>query len=298
MRKDIPNFFIVGAPRCGTTALFDYLRSHPQITLSSYKEPHYFATDLVGERFEIFRDHPEKYQALFKHVEDEPCVGEASVGYLFSKCAATNIYSFNPHAKIIIMLRNPIDALYSMYIQAKYTGTTRFDSFEELMAVHDEVPPEVPVETARRLLSLEGVRFASQVKRYLDVFDRSAVHIILYDDFSRNTAGEYRKTLRFLDVDEAFVPSEFAVINASQESRNPVLKRILQSNLLLSIGRTMPDITLPFYRALKILNSKQAGQKNIPQTLRQRMLAELYEDIQELSRLIDRDLSHWMTSNA
>lgn len=295
MRK--PDLFIVGAPRCGTTAMFDYLKAHPQIGMSSYKEPHYFGADLRGERFEMYRGHLEGYLALFKARPEHRRVGEGSVGYLFSKTAAQEIRDFNPNARIIVMLRNPVDALYSMYSQARYTGSTHYDTFEAMMADHDEVPPDQLVETSRRLLSLEGVRYAGQVQRYLETFDRDAVFISLYDDFRQNTPAVYLDTLRFLDVDETFAPEEFKVVNARKTSRNPLLSYLMQNHFLINIGVKVPELALPVYRWIKVINAGKATRETIDPVLHRELVQALHDDIQQLSQLIDRDLSHWMEAN-
>ena len=108
----IPNFFIVGAPKCGTTALCEYLKYHPNVFMSTPKEPHYFAEDFERYRHVKTED---KYLALFGDCNDRHLmIGEASVFYLRSTRAVSLIRDFNPDAKIIVMLRNPVDMVYSL----------------------------------------------------------------------------------------------------------------------------------------------------------------------------------------
>lgn len=291
-----PNFFIVGAPRCGTTAMATYLKAHPAIAISSYKEPHFFGSDLRGERFTMYREKPQRYQALFKTKKDAAYVGEASVGYLFSKQAAQEIHAYNPDAKIIIMLRHPIDALLSMYRQAQFTGAGGDGTTLNL----DEFPPDADVSTAQRLLTVEGVRYGEQVARYLQVFGREAVHIILYDDFKRSPADAYRQTLDFLGVDSTFQPESFDVINAGQQHRSTFLALLIRSRRLHQIGSHMPNVAIPVYRFFKQLNARPvAGKRGAAFVLEPAvcadLLARLRPDIEYLSTLIGRDLSHWMT---
>ena len=130
-----PNFFIVGAPKCGTTALHEYLQHHPDAYLPYYKEPHYFGADLVGSRFLQFRNKPKrKYLKLFRDVRGEARIGESSPWYLASNAAAAEIHRYDPEAKIIIMLRNPIDMMYSMWSQFRYSGNEQIEFFEEALA--------------------------------------------------------------------------------------------------------------------------------------------------------------------
>ena len=125
-----PNFFLVGAPRCGTTSMYAYLRSHPQIFMpETAKEPHYFAPEeslWYGKRI----DDLETYLALFTGARDAVRIGEASTHYLASPSAANSIYAFNPQARILIMLRSPVDLLYSLYYHRRQTGKERHATFD------------------------------------------------------------------------------------------------------------------------------------------------------------------------
>ena len=124
MRK--PDFFIVGAPKCGTTALCDYLNQHPQVYVSANKEPFYFGSDLPGHLDWT----QQNYLALFEPAGERTC-GEASVWYLYSKSAAQEIRTFNPEARIIIMLRNPVEMAYAMHNQGLYNLTEDIEDFDE-----------------------------------------------------------------------------------------------------------------------------------------------------------------------
>src|SRR5438093_1590857 len=111
----LPTFFIVGAPRCGTTALYTYLRQHPDLFLPENKEPHFFGSDLYHPGFVRNLD---EYLSLFLEAGNKKRAGEASVWYLYSRNAAAEIMAFCPSARIIAMLRNPVDMMYSNYCQA------------------------------------------------------------------------------------------------------------------------------------------------------------------------------------
>src|SRR3989339_415720 len=128
MRK--PDFFIVGAPKSGTTAMCTYLKQHPEIFMPEKKESHFFGTDLNSPRF--IRD-KKIYLSLFSKAKDERRVGESSVWYLYSKKAASEIKEFSPSASIIIMLRNPVDMLYSQHSQFLYNGNEDIACFEEAL---------------------------------------------------------------------------------------------------------------------------------------------------------------------
>lgn len=121
MRK--PDFFIVGAPKSGTTAMHEYLGQHPDIFMPKVKESHHFATDLLPpNRPNSYYRSIDNYLAIFKGARNEKIVGESSVFYLYSKTAAKNIYEFNKDSKILIMVRNPTEWLESYHSQLVYNG--------------------------------------------------------------------------------------------------------------------------------------------------------------------------------
>ena len=125
MRK--PDFFIAGAPKCGTTAMHTYLQTHPEVFVSKVKEPSFFATDLHNSNPLVCNI--EEYLSLFAEVRDEKRVGEASTGYFYSQNAAKELKEFNPSASIIIMLRNPVDMMYSLHGQLLYQGNEDLVNF-------------------------------------------------------------------------------------------------------------------------------------------------------------------------
>ncbi|NJL34400.1 MAG: sulfotransferase domain-containing protein [Chloroflexaceae bacterium] len=125
-----PDFFIVGAPKCGTTAMTDYLNQHPDVFVPVVKEPDFFGSDLTGRRYTT---NLHTYLALFEPGRGKLC-GEGSTAYIISKQAAQEIYNFNPEAKIIIMIRNPVDMLYSLHNQVVYTGDESIHDFALALA--------------------------------------------------------------------------------------------------------------------------------------------------------------------
>ena len=227
-----PNFFIVGAPKCGTTALHEYLQRHPDAYLPFYKEPHFFGADLVGSRFMQFRDKPGKYLKLFRDVRGEARIGESSPWYLASSAAAAEIYRYNPQAKIIIMLRNPIDMMYSMWSQFRYSGNEQIEIFEEALAAESERAAGKRIRRAAHCitgLQYRGMtRFSEQVQRYFDCFGRDGVMVIIFDDFRADTAGVYRSVLEFLALDTD-VEVNFGIRNPNKEVRLAWLQKLIIS---------------------------------------------------------------------
>ncbi len=166
-----PNFFIVGAPKCGTTALYEYLRPHPNIFMPELKEPHFFAKDLgTYPRIKTLED----YTGLFAGSTPEHLrVGEASVYYLRSSVAIANIHGFNPDARIIAMFRNPVDMVYSLHSQLLYWSEEIEPDFETAWRLQErrsqglQLPPH---SRGSFLLQYAQVgRFGTQTDRLLSV---------------------------------------------------------------------------------------------------------------------------------
>lgn len=304
-----PNFFIVGAPKCGTTSLHEYLQRHPEVFLPYYKEPHFFGSDLEGSRFRQFRDKPEKYLKLFRDVRGERRIGESSPWYLASQEAAQEIYSYDPAAKIIIMLRNPVDMMYSMWSQFRYSGNEQIESFEEALAAEAERRQGKRIRRAAHCITglhyRQMTRFSEQVKRYYDRFGRDQVMIIIFDDFRADTAGVYRAVLSFLELDPS-IQVEFGIRNPNKEARLAWLQKLIVSTgfslMLLKDRLTFLATTsrlVPYKYRTRAVEGVIAAytryERRSPLTpdTRRRLANETAPEIDALSDLLNRDLSHW-----
>jgi hypothetical protein len=298
-----PSFFIVGAPKCGTTALCDYLRQHPDLFIPSWKEPHYFGQDLTGSS--PLRDIG-RYLGLFDGADGRLC-GEGSVFYLFSKTAAKEIFAFDPNAKIIIMLRNPAEMLHSFHSQLIFDGRhENIEDFAEALAAEDErrngerIPP-----TCRRIEALrytELATFAPQIARYLAVFPRESVHFIVYDDFRRDTLREYQRVLSFLGVDNRFEPA-IEVVNRNKIARSKLLRDALTVRRFHLVKEGIrhvfpPSTTRWIGKRLRSLNAREVARPPLDPAFRGRLLQHFAADIEETGSLIDRDLRLWLVDSA
>ena len=200
-----PNFFIVGAPRCGTTAMYHYLKAHPDVFMPDVKEPQYFGADLT------FKRHPrveteDEYLKLFDAAKGESRLGEASPWYLHSEAAPFEIKNFCASAKIIIQLRNPVDMIYSLYSRNLLRGRETISDFATAL----EAEPErrqgrrIPAGTdsTQAVLYRRMGSYAPHVERYLKVFGAENVHFVIFDDIVSEPAKAYQSVLRFLEIDE------------------------------------------------------------------------------------------------
>jgi hypothetical protein len=289
-----PDFFIVGAPKCGTTAMNDYLSRHPDIFIPEIKEVHFFGRDLAITKGAL-RDEA-AYLALFA-AATEPRAGEASVWYLYSKTAAEEIHAFNPEAKIIVMLRNPPDMLYSQHSQFLYNGNEDIEDFREALGAEPErkAGRRIPASAhfAEGLLYSETVKYAEQLERYFETFGRDNVHVILYDDFRSDLNGTYRALLQFLGVRDDFAP-EFTVINPNKRARSTLLRDFVQTppESIKRLSRIFfpRSIRQRVMKGLDKANIRYEARQPLDDALRDELTTRFTPEIRKLEALLGRDL--------
>lgn len=293
-----PDFFIVGAPKCGTTAMYEYLRQHPEIFMpEDAKEPFYFGSDMNCKALRLTL---EEYFSLFSLAKGEKRLGEASVWYLYSKKAAAEIKEFCPSARIIIMLRNPVDMLYSLHSELFYCADENMENFKAALDAEESRKKEgykpggyLPVKC---LFYREIVKYTEQVQRYFDAFGRENVHVIIFDDFKNDTLKAYKETLRFLEVDEIFQP-EFKVINPNKQIKNETVHKFLFYSPLFirkAVRLFLPEkIRWKMRMAVRNLNTRDESRKPMDPELRKILQAEFAPEVERLSELLGRDLTHW-----
>ena len=298
----LPDFFIVGAPKCGTTALYQYLSRHPQIFMPVKKEPHYFAQDFQTSGLTAYVQDWKAYLALFDEAQDAACIGEASVFYLYSEDAADKIRQRIPDAKIIAMLRNPVEMIYSLYHQELFAGNEVLSTFEEALAAEAQRKQGIGIpvrSTAKKLFYREIGRYSVQLERYISCFGRENVHVIIYDDFKHDTATAVRDTLHFLEVDTHF-DTEYIVYNANKEARITALNRFFfrppawYDVMRSAARRIIPQATRnTVNQFIKRLNTSIKSRPALRVATRQQLTLEFQPEVERLSKLLNRDLTHW-----
>ena len=296
-----PNFFIVGAPKSGTTALFEYLSSHPQICMAAYKEPHYFADDMQGYgRAESL----EEYLSFFSHCSDKAlAVGEGSVWYLRSRNALRNIRDFSPDARIIIMLRNPIELVHSFHAQAMYSYIEDEADLEAAWNLQDlrRQGQRIPEgnQVVETLMYGDLGRLGEQVENALSIFPKEQVQIIFFEDFVADTLQAYRNTLSFLGVDQD-ERTDFPPVNEAKRHRFKWLgKATLQAPVpVVAAVRFVRKSTgmdpMRVVRAIRQWNTARQPKALLSDGFRRELAEYFQDDVRLLERLTERDLSHWL----
>jgi hypothetical protein len=238
----VPDFFIVGHAKSGTTALYEMLRRHPQIFLPASKEPWFFATDM-RPRFEpMLGGLPpatlEEYLSLFVDAGPARSAGEASSSYLWSRTAAARIAEVQPDARIIAILREPASFLRSLHLQLLQTHVESERDLGRAIALEAarRNGKHVPRRSHRpQLLQYaDHVRYVEQLRRYSSVFPREQILVLIYEDFRRDNLATLRTVLRFLGVDDSH-PIEPLQANPTIGMRSQQLDDIVHA---VSVGRS------------------------------------------------------------
>jgi len=293
-----PQFYIVGAPKCGTTAMHHYLAADPNLTVLK-KELHYWGSDLSY----MYPRLSEK--AYNEHLDGAPPqlpIGEVAVWYLPSFKAAAELKAFTPNAKIICMLRNPVDAAYSLHAQMVYTGNESEHDFEKALALEgarrkgEELPkhyycPEIGLRYT------DAYRYAEQLQRYQELFPTEQLHFVRFEDLKEQPEQVYTSLLRFLGVASDFLP-EFEQINASQVTRNEGLRdlTLTPSKGIKSVVKTLlPSKKLreKIKATLWKMNSKEQSRAPLPDQMRKQLSATFNEDVLAVEKVTGWDLSGW-----
>jgi hypothetical protein len=294
-----PDFYLVGAPKCGTTALYDFLRQHPQIFLPQEKELLFFASDLSYPS----RLSEDEFLAHFGEARDELRIGTSHTAYLQSRRSAHEIAERRPDADIIVMLRNPVEMVHSWHSELLYETIEDIEDFEDALDAEpyrrrgERIPRHARNSYVESLFYTDVASFAEQVARYLDVFGRSHVHVILHDDLRSDPHATYRDTLAFLGVDASFEP-EFGVLNPNKAVRSRRLQRVYFGTDARGHRLVRNLVPRPVRQRLLALNARPAAREEMDPRVRLRLAATFREDVSRLGELLGRDLSRWVDGAA
>ncbi len=294
-----PNFFLVGASRAGTTSLWQYLVQHPQIFMpwrsGAEKEPSHFC-DLTPSWARRYRDR-DRYLALFAEATDaHVAIGEASTPYLVAPEAPARIRGAYPDARIVMVLRNPAERAHSLYRFLCVIGAEWAHTFEKALALEPRRMSDAQFTRDNRawyalFQYFHSGLYSAQVARYLDVFPREQVEIILYDELKADSLGTARRLYRFLGVDAAFEP-RVRRYNASEFPFSVWLQYCLAHGMDRGAPERMGPIRSRLFRA----NGRYGAWRTEafkPET-RRRLLEAYRDDIMKTAALIARPLDPWL----
>ncbi len=306
----MPNFLMIGAAKSGTTTLYEYLKSHPQVYMSDPKEPYFFAMEDKEINFHGPGDNAyahreiinklEEYKALFEGVQDEIAIGEASAFYLYSKQAADKIKHYIPNVKLIAVLRNPVDRAYSSYKHMMRDMREEVSSFESALSAE-----------ARRIQEgwypiwhyTQAGFYYDNLRYYYDLFPAENIRVYLNEDLRKDPSGVAASLFEFLGVDSHYHLEAEENYNVSYIPELKALQSVRK--FLLSRDSTIKNVFKPFLpeafrqRMVQGVTSyiEKVNVKRTPMAAETRQeLVELFaSDIEKLETLINRDLSAWLS---
>jgi hypothetical protein len=307
----MPNFFVIGAQKAGTTSLYHYLAQHPQIYMSPIKEPCFFnhRIDACGKVLAEKFGNPgqrtsrfsgiEDYRALFRGAREETvAVGEASPPYLYVPGTSERINRYAPEARVIAILRDPVDRAYSAFLHAVRIGKEPLTDFAHALLQEDERVRENWHYTFH--YRSRGFYY-EQLRRYHGVFGREKVGVWLYEDLRKDPVGTAQSIFGFLGVEDAFVPDTSAKHNVSGVPRSRGARATIKTMDAIASGfmKTFTTESRIYPLLSKMRNRIQGRIVAKPPTLDPKIRTELIEayreDVLKLQELIGRDLSAWMT---
>jgi hypothetical protein len=289
-----PDFVIAGAARCGTTALYAYLAKHPSVFMPKLKEPAFFSTDLPGGLSSA-----EEYAALFAGATAGYLTGEASTAYLYSGIAIERLVAHNPNVKVIVLLRDPVEAARSLHGYAYRYRSERYADFET--AWHGQRARRAARDARGESEPLRDYdysaryHYAPQVRRVLSHVPPQQRHFIVYEDFFADPAARFAELLRFLGLDP-LAPKAFPVIHAHAAARSARLEQLLRRppRLLRRLHATLrPLLEATGLRPAALvarLNWDERHTRALRPAFRLELERHFAADIAELEGLLDRSL--------
>ncbi len=297
---NLPNFLIIGAPKCGTTALYYCLEQHPEIYMSPGKEPAFFAfeNDPPAYRAPFGKEARankraivslSEYVALFDGVRSEKAVGEASTTYLYHPRAPKRIHAHIPEAKLVAILRNPIERAYSSFLHQIREGREPLEDFKEALLAEEERLAE-NYGNLWRYVDL-GL-YSQQLERYYSIFEKNQIRIYLYEDFSEAPESMLVDLFQYLGVDPTFRPKN-GRYNVTGVPRSRKLQSLIKQIAGISLLKSM----IPRRRrrqAKEFVNRVNLRKPIMPEDTREYLIDMFRDDTLRLQDMISRDLSRWL----
>ncbi|MBE9116300.1 sulfotransferase [Lusitaniella coriacea LEGE 07157] len=303
--KDIklPTFLVIGAAKCGTTALYHYLKQHPQIHMSPVLEPKFFEfadgkmTGFNGPGDRNANSHVttdlESYSKLFEASENEIAQGESSPSYLYCEGVPERIKETIPDVKIIAILRHPVERAYSNYLHLYASGREPITDFEQALNAEQE---RMDKDWEYFWHYKRQGFYSKKLKKYFDIFDRDQIKVFLYEDYRANPQAVLKEIFEFINVDETFVPNFEQKHNVTSFAKSRTLVNLMtQPNPIKSIVKPLIPSGIRSKIFFSVKDKMMTNKKpKLSQSAKEYLLDEYREDILNLQGLLQKDLSHWL----
>jgi hypothetical protein len=296
----LPNFLLIGAAKSGTTALYTYIKQHPEVFMATPKELRFFSyqgpypVDLNQDYIHAGVTTLEDYEHHFDKVKAERIIGEASPMYLYYKDTAKRIQQVIPDVKMLAILRNPVDRAFSAYTHALRDWKEDSKTFEEALAKERE-----RIDAGWDILwhYTKAGFYYKQLVPYFDIFNPDQIKVVLYDDLVADPHGLLQNIFGFLAVDKGFSPNTSRQPNISGFPKSTgfheFMRRVfIEDNIIKRISRKIFPKSL---RQKLMVNLREANleKRSMPEKIKKDLIDMFYDDMIELEKLINRDLSNW-----
>ncbi len=290
------DFFIVGAPKCGTTSLHYYLKEHPEIFMPHIKDRPYFGDDIYSDMDD------KEHKNVYKRPVNKKITGESCVWYLYSKTAARQIKKYNPKAKIIMILRNPADMLYSLHSELLYAKVESEKDFKKALDLEDtrkKIDKQYKYNPWGRkfLYYSEVASYSKHIKKFFRLFGRKNVHIIIFDDFIDSPESTYKSVLKYLGVHDLKFSPEFKKYNPNKLARSQVFQKFVVAppdNLRRVVQKVLPyKMRYQLVKTITKLNTYHKVRAKMSRALRMSINSDYEKEIKRLENLLNISLSRW-----
>jgi len=297
----LPNFLIIGAAKSGTTAIYTYIKQHPEIFMSTPKELRYFSYSGPYPK-KLSEDHIhrgvttlEEYQQHFDDVESQKIIGEASPMYLYWPGTAKRIKEVIPDVKMLVILRNPIDRAFSSYMHAIRDWREPAGSFKSALEEEQE-----RIDAGWGILwhYKNAGFYYQQLKRYYDIFNPDQIKVVLYDDLVLDPHALIKGIFAFLEIDQTFEPDISLRPNVSGFPKSKRFHKLMnqlfqQDNPIKRISRVLFPKSLR-RNVMEKMREPNLEKREMPKEVRAELMDVFHNDISHLEKLIHRDLSIWL----
>jgi hypothetical protein len=293
----LPNFLCLGAPKSATTSLFEILKQHPEIGLSSFKETHFFDTDINWNKGKKWYS-----DSYFSNLTTKKRIGEFTPSYLCKEICAQRIKdTLEDKVKFVVILRNPIDRAFSHYLHTSRDEYEKLSFIESLSKETERLENFVKQKddlSYARFCYKDSSMYSSHLKNYFNIFNKEQFCIILFNDFVKNRSSTINKILRFLDLSTEFKMNIDLKINPASEARSVNLKKIMTKK---SIIRTLLKYLIPSLSLRQKIKNK-IHERNNRATVKPILTTEerlfcynnyFKNDIINLEELLNIDLKDW-----
>jgi hypothetical protein len=299
----MPNFLVIGAAKCGTDSLCNYLGQHPDIFISPKREPNFFVAegkDVIpyhgpGDTRalqDMWTSRLEDYRSLFSGVTRETAVGEGTAWYIYFEEAPIRIRHHIPDAKLIAILRNPVDRAYSAYTMLLRDGRETIRDFADALDAEDD---RIRAGWEPIWYYVSMGYYARQIKNFYNYFDRDQMRFITYDHFNLHPHAVLRELFEFLGVDRDFKSDTSKRTNVSLVPRNHQLHAAVVGDYSIksAVKKVVPQ-SLRGPLKERILRRNLTQPTPLNPEIRARLMRAFREDIRETQELLRWDLSHWL----